>query len=665
MVRFPRLGGRSAAYKEAVDSQAASEDAGDETFKTEDPTVSSLLESSVRRRSSVPAADIERAASSKRQYSLSTSLGEDIFEENAPSKFGSGGEAEEEINPFSKDYVGLTASYLGVGAMLGSSSSLLYPLLIVKNGVSSSFMAASHSVVMLWWSYKILFGFLSDCFPIFGFKRRPYIIFGWVMCLFTLLCLARGGNDISASNVVVLLSVCNLCYVFADTSADGAMVSFAHKEPIERRGRIQTHCYSMASLGKIIMHGCLLLGFSGPEMNCAGYQPDAAFLCTTDEAVLARVEPGLIQSYPTDWCHQKCSRATFDFDLPIHTLAMGMCMVIFLSLPLYANLKEEKVQAEPRLEYLRAFWSQLERKACWQIILYGMVSHITMNIQNVAKPEANYAWLELTTFQQQLMSMLESLSFFVALKLIRRYALNFSWRKMVLIGSGISVLFNCSYYLVVFDILRSSWFYVITDVSESFMYTLNIFVSLACMVEISEEGYESITYALITTSSNVVRPLSNVISFQLLTFFPSLVTQESIATDTFLVRQEFASLQMMVILLNLSSLLSTPLLPRQKKETLDLVALGERSTAWGKFVILSVLVFMMYSTTVTFITVHDHETYGCYKIFGGRGCTEDESSIPALMLVLAGLLYCYGTNFVLTYLPILRGESKLSLAMFT
>lgn len=154
MVRFPRIGGRSAAYKEAVDSQAASEDAG-ETFKTEDPTVSSLLESSVRRRSSVPAADIERAASSKRQYSLSTSLGEDIFEENAPSKFGSGGEAEEEINPFSKDYVGLTASYLGVGAMLGTSSSLLYPLLIVKNGVSSSFMAASHSVVMLWWSYKV------------------------------------------------------------------------------------------------------------------------------------------------------------------------------------------------------------------------------------------------------------------------------------------------------------------------------------------------------------------------------------------------------------------------------------------------------------------------------------------------------------------------------
>jgi len=155
MVRFPRLGGRAATYpaynEDADDSQAASEDAGD-AFGTEDP-VSSLLESSVRRRSSVPAADIERAT---RQYSLSTSLNEDIFEENGPSKIGNCGETEEEeIDPFSKNYVGLTASYLGVGAMLGTSSSLLYPLLIVKNGVSSSFMAASQSVVMLWWSYKV------------------------------------------------------------------------------------------------------------------------------------------------------------------------------------------------------------------------------------------------------------------------------------------------------------------------------------------------------------------------------------------------------------------------------------------------------------------------------------------------------------------------------
>ena len=131
-------------------------------------------------------------------------------------------------------------------------------------------------------------------------------------------------------------------------------------------------------------------------------------------------------------------------------------------------------------------------------------------------------------------------------------------------------------------------------------------LSHACMVEVAEPGYEAITYSLITTASNAVAPLSAVISYQLLAFFPLLNDQNSIAADTpewvscyqfvsldvflsqvhslfyrlaiFLtpqpktwhnqrVRRQFAALHTIVILLNLSSLISLPLLPWQKKET--------------------------------------------------------------------------------------------------
>lgn len=96
-----------------------------------------------------------------------------------------------------------------------------------------------------------------------------------------------------------------------------------------------------------------------------------------------------------------------------------------------------------------------------------------------------------------------------------------------------------------------------TDVSAFFMYTLNflaryvlnimicilvtclVLLSLlilisshACMVEVAEPGYEAITYSLITTASNAVSPLSAVISYQLLAFFPLLNDQNSIAADT-------------------------------------------------------------------------------------------------------------------------------------
>lgn len=159
-------------------------------------------------------------------------------------------------------------------------------------------------------------------------------------------------------------------------------------------------------------------------------------------------------------------------------------------------------------------------------------------------------------------------------------------------------------------------------------------------------------------------PLSAVISYQLLAFFPTLNDQESIATDTPEVRKEFASLHALVIILNLSSLISLPLLPRQKKETRELVAKGEKSSFWGMFVIGSAFTFLCYSSFVTFVTVRYHDVYGCMKILGGGGCSAEESSATALLLVSSILFYCYGTNFYLSYLPILKGEHKFTWQMF-
>lgn len=184
------------------------------------------------------------------------------------------------------------------------------------------------------------------------------------------------------------------------------------------------------------------------------------------------------------------------------------------------------------------------------------------------------------------------------------------------------------------------------------------------IVEVAEPGYEAITYSLITTATNAVSPLSAVVSYQLLAFFPLLNDQESIATDTPEVRSQFASLQALVMLINVSSLLSLPLLPRQKKETREMVAKGEISSFWGSFVILSALTFLCYSTIVTFVTVKYHDVYGCMKVLGGGGCSADESSTMALGLVSCIFLYCYGVSFYLTYLPIFTGERSFSRSMF-
>jgi hypothetical protein len=233
----------------------------------------------------------------------------------------SGSEDDEQINPLSNDYIGIIANYFSVGLMIGGSTSLLYPVLIVQAGATASLMTASYAVVMVFWSYKIVFGFLSDCFPIFGYKRKPYLVIGWLFCATVLLFLAEEGNDVDPRHLVIMLALANMGYVWADVAADGFMVWIAHREPIEKRGKMQTLVYSMNKLGQIAINVLILFGFSGPEMNCVGYEPDPGVPCSTNIYVTKRVDTELLRNNPYGWCYEKCEQATFDWDLSIPYVA--------------------------------------------------------------------------------------------------------------------------------------------------------------------------------------------------------------------------------------------------------------------------------------------------------------------------------------------------------
>jgi hypothetical protein len=119
------------------------------------------------------------------------------------------------------------------------------------------------------------------------------------------------------SFIVVTSSSITSCSVWADVAADGFMVWVAHREPLEKRGKMQTLVYSMNKLGQIFINIFILFGFSGPIMNCVGFEPDPDIPCTTNIYVTQRVDPELYQNNPNGWCYEKCHQATFDWDFGI------------------------------------------------------------------------------------------------------------------------------------------------------------------------------------------------------------------------------------------------------------------------------------------------------------------------------------------------------------
>jgi MFS family permease len=270
----------------------------------------------------------------------------------------------DEKNPWSKGYFGIPVNYFSVGVIYGGSVSVLYPLLVIQHGVTSSFYAASASLVTLFWSYKILFGIVCDCFPIRGQKWKPYIVLGWAVCACMLVVLASLGEDVSPVHLVIMLTFANLGYVAADVAADGMMVWMAHHEPTERRGKVQSLIYICRNFGRIFINLVIIFAFSGPAVNCPGYEKDINVQCTTDESVVSRND--VAEALPDTWCYQQCDSAQFAFGLTIPQFAWLMAAVNLASIPSYFMLKEERKANESISQVASNFWSVMKKRPVWQ-----------------------------------------------------------------------------------------------------------------------------------------------------------------------------------------------------------------------------------------------------------------------------------------------------------
>ena len=91
---------------------------------------------------------------------------------------------------------------------------------------TSSYLA----IVNLPWTPKLLYGIFTDTFPIFGSRKKSYIILcGSVQCLTNL---TIAVLDIKkASNVMLLAMVGNASGAVMDVVVDGLMVIMSRKDP--------------------------------------------------------------------------------------------------------------------------------------------------------------------------------------------------------------------------------------------------------------------------------------------------------------------------------------------------------------------------------------------------------------------------------------------------
>lgn len=150
-----------------------------------------------------------------------------------------------------------------VQGILGISRLAVSFFLKDELALSPAEVAAMMGIAALPWTIKPLFGFMSDGLPIFGYRRRPYLILSGLVGVSAWVCLATVVHTAAAATLAIVIT--SLSVAVSDVIVDSLIVERARDESLVDSGSIQSLCWGAAALGGLLTaysSGLLLEHFS-------------------------------------------------------------------------------------------------------------------------------------------------------------------------------------------------------------------------------------------------------------------------------------------------------------------------------------------------------------------------------------------------------------------
>ena len=505
---------------------------------------------------------------------------------------------------YSKDCIGLLANYAAVGIIFGTFPRTVYPFLNNYLGMDGFQAVAATSLVSMPWSFKTFIGILSDSFPILGYRRRPYMVIGWLGCGLILSAMAFmpvgdpfylfpedrnvpiEGLDPSRLNLhapsdgaqyILMMMFASFFYVIADVAADGMVVEFARREPENVRGNTQTTIYMIRTIFSTI--SIIIVGFC---MNGKDYG------------------------------------GSFDFSLAFNQIMILLAVASFLTIiPTIFFLKEKKVEREHFKSRCGVMWKIVQQRAVWQIMAMKFFGGLFSSWQASPGNIVQKVWAEVAPITEAAFSIVGSVLFAVTLYATKRWGLQWDWRRTIIITTLFTIAIDTVVsYFTIFDIYRNQWFWLGVPILEEFPMAVHFIISTYVVVEIADDGYEGATYGLLTTITNLSSPVAGSISNNVNAYFDAF--KEDILRDDTYAREQVALVYTLAYGMKIVSLAWLVLLPRQKKEAQELKRNGGSSALAGGLALFLAGCALIYAVLANMLSVF--ESTACLTFAGGKGC---------------------------------------------
>ncbi|KAG6965443.1 hypothetical protein JG688_00007199 [Phytophthora aleatoria] len=176
------------------------------------------------------------------------------------------------VSVYSWENFGMAAHSAGVGIVNSTISGVVYAVLNNYLHMSATLVATAVALIQFPRSLRVFTGMLTDTVPIFGYRRRPYIVIGWGMTFlscFLMAVLPLGDPyygdqsiadldtaeltaeqlatiDTDAPNrgikMIILMMFANFGTVLAYSGFNGTMIEISQQEPAHLRGTAMGDC---------------------------------------------------------------------------------------------------------------------------------------------------------------------------------------------------------------------------------------------------------------------------------------------------------------------------------------------------------------------------------------------------------------------------------------
>ncbi len=170
-------------------------------------------------------------------------------------------------------------------------------------GLSPAEVSALVGIAALPWMVKPLFGFISDGLPIFGYRRRPYLILSGFLGVLSWVLLATIVHSAWAATIAIALS--SLSVAFSDVIVDSLVVERARKESVGDAGSLQSICWGLLRLVVFSLLTLAALCFSisarGPSLPLLQPFPDYFHRSVADYGVSPDRTNKLVSRLASAW----------------------------------------------------------------------------------------------------------------------------------------------------------------------------------------------------------------------------------------------------------------------------------------------------------------------------------------------------------------------------